>query len=357
MKKVLFFVTVHVSIFTLSSFAMDGVRIVENTYAVAFLPKDKLAIGNSLGFGFVENTNLRLRTTTWKMRQINNSPAYDVITNQSKKKVAFLCKNFCYIYDTETEQEIDRFHIADGDDASKINYTAAFSSVDDTFFICQKEQLRFGTSSIQLPSTGHINFNIVCHPLKKQILYPNSRQSLLLKQVDGSPSIQYSLDRQMNLGDTIQCAMYNSSGTHIALLTTEKNVCRYNPATNVVLEAPFVHPCHTITFIPYTSLIAAISKTAILYFDPETLHTAVMKLLTVHHYYSDILNHTFDFSPNGAQYASILQNKLFVHDTPLEIVKNLYFFMYSCLKKYCNENNIPTDIPQLLVKRLLMSRL
>jgi hypothetical protein len=353
MKKILLYCITQL-ITASSCYAMDEKQIVEHVYTVAFLTHSKLAIGGSYGFGFFKNPNSKNYTITWQ----GDSPStHNIITSNDKKKVAFLCKHSCHIYDTETEKKIDHFFITDADnDPNKISYSATFSSVDDTFFIYQNGKLTFDGKTVELPYTGGNNlFSITCHPTKKQLLHPSSSRTLSLKSFDGNQDIRYRLDELIPNNNIIRSVMYNLYSKDILLLTNEENeqtaYC-YNPTAHTIRRMLINGNVNDITCMH--PIVGILSDNSVKYYDLKGSTRLEESIFTSQGTNYNLLTHICDFSPDGTQYAAIVSNKFFIRPVPLQVLKNIYCEKYYLLKKYCIENDVSDDIVQLLLKTLLM---
>jgi len=338
---------------------MDRKTTIEGVNTVAFISNDTLVVGSIAGAYLCKHTN------QGPITPLNKTPTYNIITDLPQKKIGLLCKNFFLVYNTETKQKTKSYLIPNGN-----SYSAAFSSIDNTNFICQNEQL-MGDSSVTPPFTGANNyFGVACHPTKKHILYPCSNTTLLEKALDNCSTTCYcpTIDTPVYprhsdyIPDSIRSALYSPDGTHIAILTDKKNIFIYNPATKKTNPVVLNCSCINMAFIPHSSLIGLLCVCNSIHFVDCKIPKKIAQIdslvpkgtsLT-----QNILINTLDFSPNGTQYAAVVNHKCFIDDIPPNamsvVTKGKILSIYYLLKKYSYQNHyfLPLEVIQLFIQKL-----
>lgn len=369
MKKLLYAVICYLTFASMISHAMDSSQrllsvsnpVFKNILSIksaVFLKPNIIALGSDEAIHVFNDTNQRCLNLRWP-----HGTAHNIITNGDKTKVGFFCRNSFLVYDTITTEPIWSYSTPNKD-----NYSASFSAVDDTIFVCQNEQLITNKKSsyICLPFVGTNNhFSIACHPKENKILYPNSNERLSVKQLatgqitDYNPTINipYVSQSARYVSDSIRSAMYSPDGNYIAILTDKKKTFIYNPTTNNTEPIDCDCECTNLAFLPHSSLIAIVcSDNTIRYYNfikvshiATAALSAPLPLVPV----QNILINTLDFSPDGTQYVTVINNMCFIGNIPFNAIKEKSFSVYCLLKKYSQQNYyLPLEIVQLFIKKL-----
>lgn len=329
----------------------------EKVQSALFITDKIAAVGCSYGCFLIFNPT---EQSARRIELLHKGETKNLITDK-KNRIGILCPDFFIVYDVTTKQKIWSQSMYNS------NYSASFSLINDTIFVCHQEQLRNSKDNkiIELPHTdNHDNtFNFVCHPIKNEFLYPCSYSSLATKSYNNAGN-QYVLN--MGKRNFVHHASYNPDGTLIVVITQEKKIFLYNPSNKHLspLELHNHNWSHSPLFIPNIKnniMVFLYNEEAKIVFWDLTEKKEIASIPIDHvGFRNDFFISTMDFSPDGTQfiYTDADAHVFYIKKTPQDVINCVSSwqirFIYYLLKKYSQENDnfLPQDIIQLLINWL-----
>jgi len=337
-------------------FAMDITtqqnKNMSQALAVAYLQNKTIALGTTNGCYLLCNP-----TSSEPIEvQLHDQPTPNLITDNKKQKLGLLCQDKFLAYDTKTKKVIWSCPIYNNE-----GYSAAFSSTDDTIFLCNKSELFSNKRSfpITLPFTGaNSYFGIACHPKQPRIFYPMHQSTIALIEYDGHQVATHrpNIDPVV---DSILSIVCNPDASHIAILTKLKNIYIYNlttKSTHQIRHDACNSTCHHAVFLPDSPVIATLCDRAAVHFcnfktnehigfTEEYSRSSLSKK-------SILTNSMLTWSADTEHFALVIKNKYLGRSTPPEIARlslTRTFCAMFCLREYSKKNSIPADIIDLIV--------
>lgn len=252
------------------------------------------------------------------------------------------------------------------------NYSAAFSPVDNTIFLCDNGNLSTNENiSMDLPYTGSNKyFGIECHPKRKEILYPCSNTTLATYSFESKAYERHY--PQITQTDIIIRALYSPEKNYIALLTDQQSIVIYNQKDKSTLWAKgnfgVYHACINPIFIPHSTILLFLTNGGRTrnYFHVKKMSSIAeyphTDWSTLQNDNDNALINRIDFSHDGSyMLTGNIRSKGF--STPEKItqcfrgkwfIEQKLFSYYRQLKMYSIQNEglpIP-DLIALLIKKL-----
>ncbi len=311
------------------------------------------------------NQNCRLMYPDGKSIIFYDKPVYQAFMDNDKRRVGLIGDDDFLVYDVKTVKEIWRYHIPRTQD-----YSVAFSTVDDTIFLRDGNNLIQSDSKLPillaLAEPNHI-FGITPHPTKKAVFYPSCNKTLRLYSLDGSPAthIPGTIGR-----NAICSAYYSPYGPYVVLGAENNKVFIRNTMTQEISECLPTSPQEIFCadqFLHHSSLLVLLGGSNLYFFDCSKLDCNQNDpILTVNLDSSGIVIQTdcplFDISPDSATYAAVDTNNRWSCTKPIPsmiryiLSKNRTNFLYWILKNYSEKEKdlLPLDILGLLVRQLLV---
>ncbi len=319
--------------------------------AVAYLQNKTIALGTTNGCYVLSNPTSSENIAV----QLHDQPTPNLITDNKRQKIGLLCKDQFFAYDTKIKKHIWSYPIHNND-----GYSAAFSSTDDTIFVCNKGELISNkrSLSIPLPFTGtNSYFDIACHPTKRLIFYPSYESCIALIGYNGHHIATYK--PKIDVTDGILSIICSPDGSHIAILTKLKNIYTYNLATkntHQILHEYCNAECRNAVFLPYSPVIATLCDSAAVHFSnfKTNEHIGFTERYSGSFLSkkSTISDSMLAWSADAELFAVVIKNKCLIKQTPPEIAKLSLlraFFAISCLRE---RYPLPTEIINLIARLL-----
>lgn len=377
MKHFLFiFATAYLCINSTNSFGMQQnaaqgqepviIKEAHTIFSVAYISdgkKEMLALGNDTGCFFI---NLPV-TKDYIIEELHVHPTHNIITSADKKKIGTFARvkktdtlydNIFFVHDVLTKKIIWSHLIAGGNAHSEdFTYSAAFSQLDDTIFVCHEEQLISNKNRrINLPFIGKNNhFAIACHPKLNSILYPSGDNTLSLKSLNNL-NITLRFNPDIPKGDAIRLIKYSPDGTSIGLLTDNHKIFIYNPKDNSTDCPSFNGNCYNFIFLPFSSTIMVLSDCFLQYYNIKSKTCEQLRNVDPSHK-DNLFTNILDTSYHGTQCIFLIDAFFATEKIPLEIIEKIpfedMFPLYCALKNY-SDLFLPEDIIRVITQKLLI---
>lgn len=316
--------------------------------SVAFC-KNKIFLAGTSGLE-AYNTITKQRTS------LSDKPTHHIALHQNLDKLAVSNQRELAIYNTHNEKKIEILPPLVHWQSTPIT----FSSTDDILYSYRKgiftahnpQPLTLKKCHVsRTHDTAHC-IQIMCHPIKKEFLYPSARREIAIITPKNSFNNIQTISSPAN--DYISHAIYNPDATIIAINDTHEKCCIFD-LTNNVCEILY-YPSHC-TAEHYTSMVFHPKRKIIaLLTDKGSVHYwnyITKKIIAVTYNYLRPNNDTeqtihisrtkqLDFSPDGKYLALALSDKFRILTVPYD---NLVMIHY-VIKK-----NIHPDIAQYIISK------
>ena len=327
---------VPICIFSFFSNAMHSVKI-RNTRDIVVLGENILGTASDSGCHLVFNFQSNEPTTYL----LYDQPTYTLRTNHDKQKIALYSKNCFLVYDLPTKQKIWSHDIS-----IRKNYSAVFNSVDDTIFLYDNGELISNKyNPISLPNVKpNTLFKIFSHPHKEKITYKTMNQTLsTLSLSDGIITQKSALIN----GHSIVGMLHNPYKKNTIVKTTQKKIFIYNRTYEDNHEVKLdncIGKFSTITFLPYSSLVAIPCNHKAIHFWDYATQKIVSIIEFIRFKTRKKYTSACSFSPHSMQFIVFTKKSCMLYQTPFIIRKILSLnkycpFHYWVLQQYSESNN------------------
>ncbi len=327
------------------------------------LIKDHIVIGHSGGC-FAINLD-----TKEKVKELCKGKTHKITPHPNKTQLAYCAMPKIYLYDSTVMvydvQDIQKpTLIWSYGVETRVPYSVAFSTIDDTIFLCQNGVLVDNKKNrYVLPEyLKQSRAKITCHPTKNEIIYPSTNLTLSALQLhaDGStPTIKKY--PPLKLENLINEVSYNPQGTACVLLNYKtKEVHLYDLENNECLAS--YYGCDNIGWHPNGFILALLSNAGINYVNTHTLNVVTQPHIEpiADDTTNNMKRHTLDISYDGKIIAAIRNGKYKIYDIPFETITNdIYplgtheklFTIFHLIKNY--NTPLPDEVLSPLMKFLL----